>query len=114
MNESVWRGQRPPPGVAALGDALGTRLSTHDEWVALWDGSGLQDRRTELFPIDLGAETRSRVQWVGWRWLLPAWGRAARLIATDRGARQALRTQASFPPSLAGQMGYVLSVGRVG
>lgn len=113
MNESVWRADRPDPDVAAQGDALGTWLPTRAEWLALWDGSGLVERTVEVHPIELGAEVRSRLEWIGWRWLVPAWGRALRLVATDRSVRAAVRTQLSFPPSLAELMGYALSAGRV-
>lgn len=112
MNEAVWTGARPPLEVAAQGDVLGTWLPTRQEWQAQWDGSGLADRSFEVHPLELGAETRSRIEWIGWRWLLPAWGRTLRLVASDPAIRRSIRTQLSYPPELASLMGYALSAGR--
>ena len=85
MNEAVWIGERPPLEVAAQGDVLGTWLPTREEWQARWDGSGLADRSFEVHPLEIGAETRSRIEWIGWRWLVPAWGRALRLVVSGSG-----------------------------
>lgn len=112
MNEAVWSGERPPPDVADQGDVLGTWLPTQREWRQRWEASGLVERTFEVHPIELGAEVRSRVGWIGWRWLLPAWGRALRLVLRDPEIRQAIRTQLSYPPELADLMGYALSAGR--
>lgn len=114
MNEAVWVGERPPPAVAAQGDVLGTWLPTQAEWRRRWAGSRLVERAIEVHTITLGAEARSRIEWVGWRWLVPAWGRALRLVVTDPAVRGAIRTQLSYPPELATLMGYALSAGRRG
>ena len=88
-------------------------LPTREEWQAQWDGSGLADRSLEgVHALELGAEARSRIEWIGWRWLLPAWGRALRLVASDPAVRRTIRTQLSYPPELATLMGYALSAGR--
>jgi SAM-dependent methyltransferase len=112
MSEAVWKTQRPEEGSESLATALGTWLPTQADWLALWKGSALSEQVFELHEIALAEEARSRVQWVGWRWLLPAWGRALKLAVTDAAARDALRSQLRIPPALAQQMGYVISVGR--
>jgi SAM-dependent methyltransferase len=112
MNETVWNGERPPPELAAQGDVLGTWLPTGAQWREHWEDSGLADRVLEVHPIALREETLSRIEWIGWRWLLPAWGRALRLVARDPAVRRAIRTQVSYPPALATLMGYALSAGR--
>jgi SAM-dependent methyltransferase len=112
MNEAVWLRERPRLEVAARGDVLGTWLPTGAEWQDRWDGSRLADRAFEVHPLEIGAETRSRIEWIGWRWLLPAWGRTLRLVVTDPAVRGAIRTQLSYPPELATLMGYALSAGR--
>lgn len=112
MNETVWR-DGPPAGDQALdANALGTFLATQCQWRALWEDSGLLERGLEFHAINLAEEARSRLRWIGWRWLLPAWGRAIRIAVGDAGARRALREQMSYPPSLAAHMGYMLSAGR--
>lgn len=113
MNEAVWRAT--PPGAEralAADSALGTSLVTQAAWRALWEGSGLVDQAHEWNDLDIATETRSRVTWIGWRSLLPAWGRVLKLVASDPAARKALRAQVSYPASLVDQMGYVLSAGR--
>lgn len=113
MNETVWRAEPPEADRALAADtALGTFLVTQAQWRALWEGSGLVDQAHEWNDLDIAQETRSRITWIGWRWLLPAWGRVLKLVASDPAARKALRAQVSYPASLAHEMGYVLSAGR--
>ena len=113
MNETVWRAEPPAGDLALVADAaLGTFLVTRAQWQALWEASGLVDLTDEPHPLDIAEETRSRIAWIGWRWLLPAWGRVLKLVATDPRARRALRAQVSYPASLAAEMEYVLCAGR--
>jgi hypothetical protein len=109
----VWRTDPPEAARALAADsALGTFLVTRAQWRTLWEDSGLVDQAHEWHDLDIAEETRSRVAWIGWRSLLPAWGRVLRLVVTDPAARGALRAQVSYPASLAREMGYVLSAGR--
>jgi SAM-dependent methyltransferase len=113
MNETLWRTDPPEADRALAADtALGTFLVTEAQWRALWEHSGLVDQAHEWHDLDIAAETRSRIAWIGWRWLLPAWGRVAKLVVSDPSARRALRAQVSYPASLVHEMGYVLSAGR--
>ena len=113
MNETVWRADPPEADRALVADtALGTFLVTQAQWRTLWEGSGLVDHAHEWYDLDIAQETRGRVAWIGWRWLLPAWGRVLKLVVSDPTARKALRAQISYPASLANEMGYVLSAGR--
>lgn len=112
MNETVWRDEAPAGELALDADALGTALTTQREWRAVWSRSDLVDQAHEFHDFTLGEEARSRIRWIGWRWLLPAWGRAIRIAVGDPAARRALREQMSYPPSLVTFMGYVLSAGR--
>lgn len=113
MNETVWRAEPPAADLAVVADAaLGTFLVTQMQWRALWEASGLVELSFEPHDLAIAEETRSRIAWIGWRWLLPAWGRVVALIVTDPRARRAFRTQVSYPASLAAQMQYVLCAGR--
>ena len=96
----------------ASDSALGTILVTQAQWHGLWEASGLVDQVHEWHDLDIAEETRSRLAWIGWRWMLPAWGRALKLVVTDPASRRALRAQVTYPASLATEMGYVLSAGR--
>jgi SAM-dependent methyltransferase len=113
MNETVWRAEPPAGDLALVADAaLGTFLVTRAQWRALWEVSGLVDLTDEPHELAIADETRSRIDWIGWRWLLPAWGRVLKLIATDPAARRALHAQVTYPASLAAEMEYVLCAGR--
>lgn len=113
MNETVWRADPPEAGRTLAADsALGTFLITRARWRALWEDSGLVDQVHEWNDLDIAQETRSRIAWIGWRWLLPAWGRVLKIVATDPTARTALKAQISYPASLVNEMGYVLSAGQ--
>jgi SAM-dependent methyltransferase len=112
MNEVVWRDQPPQGDQLAAANALGTWLPGYAGWRDLQHASGVVDLTCELHDFDLAQETRSRLQWIGWRWLIPAWGRALRIAATDPAARRQLRVQLGYPADLMGLMGYALSAGR--
>lgn len=112
MNEVVWRDEAPTGDLVTAANALGTWLVSADQWRGLWEASPLVDQRHELHDFALGEEVRSRVAWIGWRWLLPAWGRALRIALRDPGSRAALREQLGYPKELANSMGYMLSAGR--
>ncbi len=113
MNEAMWRAEPAEADRTRAADAaLGTFLVSQAQWRALWEDSGLVDQVHEWHDLDIAAETRSRVAWIGWRWLLPAWGRVLKLVVTDPTSRTALRAQISYPASMVNQMGYVLSAGR--
>lgn len=112
MNETVWRAEAPPAELAAAANVLGTWLVTVRDWEDMWRTSPLVDQLHELHDLDIREEMISRVAWIGWRWLLLAWGRALRLAARDPAARLAMRQQLGYPTQLVPLMGYVLSAGR--
>lgn len=114
INEMFWLGEAPAalaPQVQAIlgGDQA---LPTAQEWQALWAASGLQERVARVRSIDPRQEVRDRIRWIGWRWLMRAWGRAARLYIRNPGVRQAIKAQFDFPADVMAQMGYGLFVGR--
>ena len=113
MNETMWRDDPPDADRALASDsALGTILVTQAAVARDVGGLGPGRPAHEWHDLDIAEETRSRIAWIGWRWMLPAWGRALKLVVTDPAARRALRAQVTYPASLATEMGYVLSAGR--
>ena len=115
MNEAVWVGERPPPA-GRRPRRRARHVASHAGGMAapLGRAPGWSIARSRCTRSSSGAETRSRIEWIGWRWLVPAWGRALRLVVTDPAVRGAIRTQLSYPPELATLMGYALSAGRRG
>ena len=112
MNESIWLERPPGPKVLEQATALGAWIPTAQEWQRLWTASALDDRSVHIRPIGLGDEVLSRIQWVGLRWMLRAWGRLFRLLREHPEARQAIRDQFNAPTGVVHMMGFALSTGR--
>jgi len=112
LNEGFWTEQPPPELVALAKEAVGPCVPTIDAWRALWEASGLQERVVQTRQIDASTEVKGRIQWIGWRWLLRAWGRALRLYITNPSIRQSIKAQFDVPPAVFQYMGYGLFAGK--
>jgi len=110
LNESFWLEEPSPEIVARARVLVGTDIPTTATWQALWEESGLQDRVVQLHQIDPRAEIRGRIQWVGWRWALRAFGRLLQLYLTKPSVRQSIREQFGVGSEMQ-QMGYGLFAG---
>jgi SAM-dependent methyltransferase len=114
LNEGLWVKDPPPEMVERVKDAIGPSMPAEEFWRSLWAASGLQDRVVQIKHADPRAEIKSRIRWIGWRWMLRAWGRALRLYVTDPAIRQSLKQQFSVPPDVFRFAGYGLFAGRKG
>jgi ubiquinone/menaquinone biosynthesis C-methylase UbiE len=112
LNEGYWTEQPPTELVALARDAVGPCVPTLEEWRALWEASGLQERAIQTRAIDAAAEVKGRIRWIGWRWLLRAWGRGLRLYLADPATRETIKKQFDVPPEVFQYLGYGLFVGR--
>ncbi len=112
LNEGFWTEQPPSELVALAKDAVGPCVPTLEAWRALWDMSGLRELVIQPRQIDASTEVKSRIQWIGWRWLLRAWGRALRLYITNPAIRQSIKAQFDVPAEVFRYLGYGLFVGR--
>jgi arsenite methyltransferase len=112
LNEGLWIKQPSPEMVAQVKDAIGPSVPTVETWHALWDASGLQDQVVRIHEVDARAEIKSRLQWVGWRWILRAWGRGLRLYITNPTIRQSIKEQFDVPTEVFQYAGYGLFVGK--
>jgi ubiquinone/menaquinone biosynthesis C-methylase UbiE len=114
INEMFWLEEAPPEletqARALIGSA--TAMPTLATWQALWDKSGLHDRVVRSRQVDPTQELKDRVEWIGWRWLLRAWGRALPLVITWPGVRQSIKEQFNWPPDVMAKLGYGLFAGR--
>jgi SAM-dependent methyltransferase len=114
LNETFWIAEASPELVAraqaSLG--LGADILTAATWRALWEESGLRDRVVRIHQIDPRAEVKDRIQWVGWRWAVRAWGRLLRLYVTNPAVRRSIREMFGAPLDVMQQMGYGLFAGR--
>jgi arsenite methyltransferase len=111
LNESFWIEEPSAETVARARALVGTDIPTAATWRALWEESGLQDRVVQLHQIDPRTEIKGRIQWVGWLWVLRAFGRLLRLYLTRPSVRQSIREQFGVGLEVR-QMGYGLFVGR--
>ncbi len=112
LNEGLWLTE-PPPGMAErVKDAIGPSVPAEEAWRSLWAASGLQDRVVRIRHVDPRAEIKSRIGWIGWPWMLRAWGRALRLYLKDPALRQSIKQQFGVPPDVFRYAGYGLFVGQ--
>jgi ubiquinone/menaquinone biosynthesis C-methylase UbiE len=112
LNEGCWTRQPSPEMVAQVKAAIGPFIPTIDAWQALWEASGLQERVVRICQVDPRTEVKSRIQWIGWRWVLGAWGRALRLYITNPAIRQPIKEMFEVPPEVFQYAGYGLFAGR--
>ena len=91
---------------------LGADIPLVQTWQTLWDASGLHDRVVNLYRVDARHEIRDRLQWIGARWTLAAFGRLFRLYLTQPVARQSLKAQFGSSAGSLNTMGYGIFVGR--
>jgi arsenite methyltransferase len=112
LNEGFWTRQPSPEVVERVKDAIGPYLSTLETWQTIWEESGLQDRVVKTCQVDARKEIKDRMQWIGWRWLLRAWGRALRLYVTNPAGRQSIKEMFDVPPEVYQYMRYGLFVGK--
>jgi ubiquinone/menaquinone biosynthesis C-methylase UbiE len=112
LNEGLWMKQPSPELITQVKDAIGPFIPTLETWQALWEASGLQERVVTIHQTDPRKEVKDRMQWIGWRWLLRAWGRALRLYITNPPVRQSIKEMFDVPLEVFQCMGYGLFVGK--
>jgi arsenite methyltransferase len=112
LNEGAWIKPVPPELAAQVRDAIGPFIVTDETWRALWEASGLQERVVKMHEIDAGAEVKGRIQWIGWPWLLRAWGRGLRLYITNRALRRSIKEMFDVPAEVFQYLAYGLFVGK--
>ncbi len=112
LNEGFWIKQPSPEMVGRVKDAIGPCIPTIEAWQELWEASGLQERVVRILQVDPRKEMQSRIQWIGWRWILKAWGRALRLYITDPSIRQSIKDTFDVPVEVFQCFGYGLFVGK--
>ncbi len=112
VNESFFT-EAPTPEVSTIvRHELGVDIPLVQTWQTLWEASGLRDRVVRLHQIDARQEIRDRLQWIGARWALKAFGRLFRLYLTRPAARQSLKAQFGSSAGSLKTMGYGIFVGR--
>jgi arsenite methyltransferase len=112
LNEGLWIRQPPPELAVQVKDALGPFIPTQETWQVLWEASGLQERVVKICQVDARTEVKSRIRWIGWRWLLGAWGRGLRLYITNTAVRQSIKEMFDVPAEVFQYVAYGLFVGR--
>ena len=112
LNEAFWIKQPSPEMVARVKDAIGPSIPTIETWQTLWEASGLKDREVRIHEIDARTELKSRIQWIGWRWILRAWGRLLPLYVTNPAVRQSIKQTLDTPLEVFQYTGYGLFAGK--
>jgi arsenite methyltransferase len=112
LNEGFWVKQPSPELAAKVKDALGPYIPTLEAWQALLEASGLQERVVRTHQLDPRTEVKSRIRWIGRRWILKAWGRVLRLYITKPAIRQPIKKMLDVPMEVFQYVGYALMVGK--
>jgi arsenite methyltransferase len=114
FNESLWINDPSPEMIALVKDSIGSdSIPTKEEWLKLWETSGLHDRTAAIRQVDTRLEIRDRLHWVGSRWVLRGFGRLLRLFLTDPDLRQSVRKFfGGTSMDTMKEIGYGLFVGR--
>jgi len=111
LNECYWIRQ-PPAEILAQSVYIGSAIIPEAEWWAIWEAMPLEARSIEAFALTTKNEVQDRIGWVGWRSILPAWGRLIRLLLSNPRSRDAIRHQLGSPAEMITTLGYGLFVGR--
>jgi len=111
LNESYWI-QQPPPELLSYSTSIGPCIITEAEWRTIWGATPLEERTIQAHSLEAKQEVRDRIKWVGWRSILPAWGRVLKLLLTNPRSRDAIKEQLNIPTELVSYMGYALFLGR--
>ncbi len=111
LNETYWT-ELPPPELLSYSLDIGPAIITEAEWRAVWEATALEARTIQVQDLEAKQELRDRIKWIGWRSILPAWGRVIKLLLTNRRSRDAIKQQLDTPTELAKRPGYALFVGR--
>jgi ubiquinone/menaquinone biosynthesis C-methylase UbiE len=112
LNEGFWSEQPPPELFAQWMDATGPYVPTLATWQSLWEASRLHERVIRTYQVEAGTEIRRRIEWIGWWWLLRAWGRGLRLSIANPAIRRSIKGQFSVPTEVFRFLGYGLFVGK--
>lgn len=112
LNEGLWLHEPPPRLAEQVRDAIGPSVPAAEHWREIWDGSGLDDRVALIRHVRPRAEIMDRITWIGWRWILRAWGRAILLYARNPAMRNSIRRQLDVPSEVFNFAGYGLFIGR--
>jgi len=112
LNEGLWTRQPPPQVAAQIQHAIGPYIPMAEDWQGLWEGSRLQERVMQVRHTVAAEELKSRIEWIGWRWLIGAWGRALRLYIENPSIRESIKAQFDVPPEALEYTGHVLLAGK--
>ena len=112
LNEGYWITLPSPDVLARVKVGVGPHVPTLEDWQAVWEASGLHDRVLNTHQVDARSELKGRIQWIGWRWRIRAWGRALRLYVGNPSIRQSIKDQFDVPTEALDLLGYALLVGK--
>lgn len=101
----------PSPKLIGQSISLGTEIPTESEWETIWGATGLKQQVLCAYKLEPEKELGDRIKRVGWRWILPAWGRAFKLVVFNKGFRQSIKEQFNVPKESMDQLGYILLSG---
>ncbi len=100
-------------GPAHIARKYGCRVVGVDisEKMIEWSRRRAREERVEV-RVEFRTAVKSRIQWIGWRWLLRVWGRGVRLYITNPAVRQSIKGMFDVPAEVFEHAGNGLFAGR--
>jgi SAM-dependent methyltransferase len=111
LNECFWT-RDPPADAISPSLNIGPAVITEGEWESIWAAMPLEERNIQKYNIEPKQEVKDRIQWIGWRSILSAWGRILKLMIRKPQWREVIAAQFDSPTEVLDLFGYALLVGR--
>jgi SAM-dependent methyltransferase len=111
LNECYWS-QPPPPELLNQTLYIGPEIITEAEWRTIWEAMPLEEYTIQTKRLGVKSEISDRLGWIGWRSILPAWGRVIKMLITNPRSRVAIKEQLDAPTEMINYLEYALFVGR--
>jgi ubiquinone/menaquinone biosynthesis C-methylase UbiE len=111
LNECYWE-QTPTHKLLSHSVYIGTAIISEAEWRTIWEIVPLDEQVIQTYSLEAKREVRDRIDWIGWRYILSAWGRIFKMLFKDRSSIEAIKKQFETPAELINALRYGLFVGR--
>ena len=111
INEALWI-KTPTPEIAEYSGNLGTEIISLEEWEELIGNSKLRETVIKTYEVDPLKELIDRINLIGPRKILKAWGKLIPLYIKNPTIRNEFKRELSMPRDSLEYMGYAICAGK--
>ncbi len=112
LNEAIWAKDPVDEIAEVITEATGQQFMPPEYWEMLLRNTGLTDLVVEHHTLNMRAEARNQSGYLAFGEYLRVFGRAIKLMLTDRETRTLIKYMSSNPRQYFEYMGYGLYVGK--